>query len=126
MLFASTRDSSFKLSFQNALFQGLSPDGGLFYPTEIPDMQDLFRSFTASDSFNQIASSVLHTFLKDELSKEDAIKLAKRAFPFEPALKKLNDQIQILELFHGPSSAFKDFGASFSGNIHGILSAEQG
>ena len=113
MLFASTRDSNFKLSFQDALFQGLSPDGGLFYPTEMPDMAELFSSFTASDSFNHIASSVLYRLLKDEISQNDALQLARKAFPFEPAIKKLNNQIQILELFHGPSSAFKDFGASF-------------
>ncbi len=113
MLFASTRDSKFKLTFKDALFQGLSPDGGLFYPTVMPDMKELFSSFTASDSFNDIASSVLYNLLKDEISKDDAIQLASRAFSFEPSLKILNNQIQILELFHGPSSAFKDFGASF-------------
>ena len=113
MLFASTRDKNFKMPFQEALFQGLSPDGGLFYPTEFPDMTDLFSSFSPESSFNTIASSVIYRLLKDEISEKDSKKLAERAFPFLPSIKKLNDNLQILELYHGPSSAFKDFGASF-------------
>ena len=113
MQFASTRDNSIKMSFQEALFQGLAPDGGLFYPTVFPDMSKLFSSFSKNTSFNEIASSVIFTLLNDEISEKDSKILAENAFNFIPKIRKLNENLQILELFHGPSSAFKDFGASF-------------
>ncbi len=113
MQFASTRDKSIRMSFQEALFQGLAPDGGLFYPTEFPDMKDLFSSFTADTPFNKIASSLIYTLLSDEISEKDSENLVQNAFHFVPVMKQLQDNLQILELFHGPSSAFKDFGASF-------------
>ncbi len=101
------------MSFQEALFQGLAPDGGLFYPTVFPDLSSLFSSFNVNTSFNEMASSVIFGLLKDEISQDDAINLANRAFPFKPELKQLHENLHVLELFHGPSSAFKDFGASF-------------
>ena len=113
MQFASTRDKTIRMSFQEALFQGLAPDGGLFYPTEFPDMSNLISDFSADTTFNEIASSVIHTLLNDEISKKDSENLVRNAFDFVPVLKKLQDNLQILELYHGPSSAFKDFGASF-------------
>lgn len=113
MLFASTRNKEFKMSFQEALFQGLSPDGGLFYPTEIPDMTDIINSFSENENFKDIASSVIYRLLNKDMSKKDAENLAEKAFPFSPKLKKINEKLQVLELYHGPSSAFKDFGASF-------------
>ena len=113
MLFASTRDKNLKMSFQEALFQGLSPDGGLFHPTEFPDLSDLFKSFSGNSSFQDIASSVIYRLLKDEISEEDSARLCEGAFPFTPKLKVLENNLQVLELYHGPSSAFKDYGASF-------------
>lgn len=113
MKFASTRNADYKLSFKDAMFQGLSPDGGLFYPLETPDLRNLFMEFDNSSSFQTIAAQMIANLLGDEISSDDAVKLAERAFPFSPELKVLNDKIDILELYHGPSSAFKDFGASF-------------
>jgi len=113
MKFASTRNSELKYSFQDALFQGLSPDGGLFYPLETPDLTRVFSDFDETTSFEDIASVMIEKLLGPEISAKDASALSKRAFPFSPELKKLTDRINILELYHGPSSAFKDFGASF-------------
>ncbi|MDC7233268.1 MAG: threonine synthase [Spirochaetales bacterium] len=113
MKFASTRNADYRLSFKEAVFQGLSPDGGLFYPLETPDLRGLFESFDSECSFQTVASGMIENLLGDEIPAADAQQLARRAFPFSPAIKRLNDQINILELYHGPSSAFKDFGASF-------------
>lgn len=113
MKFASTRNADNRQSFKDAMFQGLSPDGGLFYPLDTPDLRSLFSSFDKNSSFQSIAAAMIENLLGDEIPYEDAVKLAERAFPFSPELKKLNDKINILELYHGPSSAFKDFGASF-------------
>jgi threonine synthase len=113
MKFASTRDINRKVSFKEALFQGLSPDGGLFYPLETPDLSTLFSGFNAGSTFNEIASAMITSLLGDEIPAEDAKALAERAFPFSPRLVNLEDNLNVLELYHGPSSAFKDFGASF-------------
>jgi len=113
MKFASTRNPNLQMSFQDALFQGLSPDGGLFYPLETPDLKKTFSEFNKESSFEDIASVMISRILGSEISEKDAASLSRRAFPFSPELKKLTDNINILELYHGPSSAFKDFGASF-------------
>ncbi len=113
MKFASTRDINRKVSFKEALFQGLSPDGGLFYPLETPDLRDVFAGFGKDSSFNAIASRMIENLLGDEIPAIDAAALAERAFPFSPRLVQLEENLNILELYHGPSSAFKDFGASF-------------
>ena len=113
MKFASTRDINRKVSFKEALFQGLSPDGGLFYPLETPDLKTVFAGFGSNTSFVDIASQMITSLLGDEIPEQDARILAERAFPFSPKLVNLDDNINVLELYHGPSSAFKDFGASF-------------
>ncbi|MDA3957194.1 threonine synthase [Oceanispirochaeta sp.] len=116
MKFASTRNKDHIVSFQEALFQGLSPDGGLYYPLETVDLKSIFSDFSSNSSFQDIASTMISSLLGDEIPESDALILAQQAFPFSPKLKKLNDRINILELYHGPSSAFKDFGASFLAN----------
>ncbi len=117
MQFTSTRDPNVRVSFREAVFKGLSPDGGLFHPIETPDLKDLFRSFSQSQSFAALAESLLPHLFPEEISPTVANRIAERAFPFSPALKRIHPDgqgnIKILELFHGPSCAFKDFGASF-------------
>jgi len=113
MLFASTRNPDYKVSFQEALFQGLSPDSGLFYPLETPDLTDVFQSFHPESDFRDIASAMISSLLGNEIPENDAAALAAKAFPFSPVLRTLEERLHVLELYHGPSSAFKDFGASF-------------
>lgn len=113
MLFASTRDSKNVATFKTAIFKGLASDGGLFFPITQPDLSSTYNSFSKKDSFNTIASEITWNLLKDELSKEQAYEICNRAFSFDPQLKELNKKHSVLELFHGPSAAFKDFGASF-------------
>jgi len=117
MRFTSTRNPALRVSFREAVFKGLAPDGGLYHPIETPDLRDLFRSFTPSLSFADLAALLLPQLFPEEISREAAGQIAQRAFPFSPALKEIHPEIQgnikILELFHGPSCAFKDFGACF-------------
>ena len=113
LAFASTRSPEKKISFKEAVFRGLAPDGGLYHPDGVPDLSPLFETFGPDTSFNEIAAKTLHALLPGEFSIEEAEKICSRAFTFGPVLADMGDGISILELFHGPSCAFKDFGASF-------------
>jgi threonine synthase len=113
MNFISTRNPDLSVDFQTALLQGLASDGGLFCPEKFPDLTQLFKSFTKSTPFNSISEETLSSLLGDTLSKDTVNTLISRAFFFAPRITQLENNLSILELFHGPSHAFKDFGACF-------------
>ncbi len=101
------------VSFREALFQGLAPDGGLFHPVEWPDLAGLFTSFGDETSFTDLAASTAEALFSPEIDRETAERIALRAFTFQPELRRLDDRVLLLELFGGPTCAFKDFGAQF-------------
>ena len=113
MKFYSTRDPSKRVSFEQALFQGLAPDGGLYIPEEDLQLQTHFKALDKGTSFHEIAALVSAYLLKGEVDGGAVHRIVKNAFPFEPKLVVMDDNLSIVELFHGPSCAFKDFGASF-------------
>ena len=117
MQFSSTRNISIKVSLREAIFQGLAPDGGLYLPVDEPDLHGLFLESGPNDSFVDIASSMMHGLFPDDFSMETCRRICQQAFPFGPELRKIAESIYLLELFHGPSCAFKDFGASFLATI---------
>ena len=114
MTFASTRSPHDRVGFREAVFRGLAPDGGLYHPVERPDLSRLFRELPTDASFGAVAERLIAALLPEI---GDPAALAARAFPFEPRLVRATERIDILELFHGPSSAFKDFGASFLATV---------
>ena len=113
MKFVSTRNPSVRVTFEEALFQGLAPDGGLYIPETDLDLKTHFQALGKDSSFHEIAALVTAYLLKGELDAAAVHRIVKNAFPFEPKLVMVDDQLSILELYHGPSCAFKDFGASF-------------
>lgn len=113
MKLASTRSPETIVTFRDAIFQGLAPDGGLYQPVTCPDLTPVFDRLDESSTFIETAKAITGELLSDELSLEQIDTLCNKAFPFFPVLKRAENHISILELFHGPSCAFKDFGASF-------------
>ena len=113
MKFSSTRNKNHIVSFKEAVFQGLSPDGGLYNPIATPDLSLIFQGMDKNTSFTEAASRLAAEILKEDISEESAYNVCKRAFPFKPVLTDTGNDIKIMELYHGPSCAFKDFGASF-------------
>jgi len=111
--FQSTRDSSTSISFSQALLQGLAPDGGLYVPTAWPriDVQALARE----TSLPQIAARLIAPFVSEDPVAAQLPEIAAEAFNFPAPLVPLGETsgFGILELFHGPTAAFKDFGARF-------------
>ncbi len=100
-----------QVNFSQAVTLGLGKDRGLFFPSEIPVLKNM-DELLAMD-FVPRCKVVLGAWLADELGQEVVDKLVDKAFNFELPLVKVNDKLSSLELFHGPTLAFKDFGARF-------------
>jgi threonine synthase len=113
MKFASRLHPQQVVSFRDALFTGLAGDGGLYHPVDAPDFAPLLPALRRLRSFRQVAEEACAVLLAPDLPPGRARSLARRAFPFSPIFRRLDERILLLELFHGPSCAFKDFGAQF-------------
>jgi threonine synthase len=111
--FHSTRDPATAVSFSQALLQGLAPDSGLYVPTSWPriDVQALSRE----SSLPGIAAHLIAPFVGGDTIAPQLPQITAEAFNFPAPLVSLDDPagLAILELFHGPTAAFKDFGARF-------------
>ena len=111
----STRDAGVRLSFSASLLAGLPPGGGLYQPCPPPDLTDVIAVLPDEAPFVDLAAAMTEALLGDELADAGtpAHEVATAAYPFAPALSWLSDEIALLELYHGPTCAFKDFGAAF-------------
>ncbi len=113
MRFASRAHPDREVGFREALFTGLAPDGGLYHPVGVPDLGRLIASFDPGMSFADIAAEICVALLSPEIAADRVRALARRALSFSPVLRRMDDHLLLLELFHGPTCAFKDFGAQF-------------
>jgi threonine synthase len=111
MQFTSTRNDRLRAGFSAAVTQGLAPDGGLFMPTRWPTLQP------AADVVDlpRVASWLLEPFVEGDAIAPQMPDITREAFDFPAPLVPLagHDNLSVLELFHGPTAAFKDFGARF-------------
>ncbi|MFO8063802.1 MAG: threonine synthase [Spirochaetota bacterium] len=117
MQFYSTRDTKRIVSFREAVFRGLAPDGGLFQPAADLDLREAFLSMGPDTRFLDVARVVTGALFPQEFSRDQVERIIARAFPFSPQLSRINEDIYLLELFHGPSCAFKDYGASYLASV---------
>ena len=113
MQYYSTNNKSLNVSFKQAVLKGLSEDGGLFMPVSIPSLNKNFIENIESKSFQEIALEVAKGFIDGEIKESDLEKIVSEAINFDAPVVRLNDNHFILELFYGPTLAFKDFGARF-------------
>jgi threonine synthase len=117
MLFYSTRNKDITASLESAVFRSLPPDNGLYMPVAIPQVSKEFLDKIETKSFKEIATEVAYTLLSDDISREDLAKIIEAAYDFEAPVKQITSTDYVLELFHGPSMAFKDFGARFMASL---------
>ena len=122
MNYYSTRDRERKYPFslKDAAFAGLAPDGGLFIPESIPQVDMARVEALASESYADMASYLAQTIFPD-IPAEDMDALVRDAYDFPLTLNSISEGLYNLELFHGPTYAFKDFGARFMGRMLGYL-----
>ncbi len=113
MKFFSTNNKSEKVSFREAVLKSLPDDNGLFFPEEIPALGDDFFNSVSTKTLTETAFCVLWPFCKADLPKNKLEEIIADTFVFDIPLKKVEDKISCLELFHGPTMAFKDVGARF-------------
>ncbi len=117
MKFISTRGLALPCPLSDAIRQGLASDGGLFVPSLWPSPQKFSQILRDSKwkelSFSQFAGKVLAPFFQEDPLAEHLEKICEKAFNFPLPCVRLDDRTRVLELFHGPTSAFKDFGARF-------------
>ena len=112
MKFTSTRSRLISIDLGSALLAGLAADGGLYVPTDLPTFTP--EDFDGDDSIAAIATRLLQPFFAGHPLARELAAICDEAFDFPAPLKALPaEQTYLLELFHGPTAAFKDFGARF-------------
>ncbi len=113
MEFYSTRNKRNRVSFREAIIKGIADDGGLFMPSVLPKLSPNFIESLGTLTFNELAYHVTAHLLADEIPSNDLKIIIDEVLTFDAPLVTLKDNVKILELFHGPTLAFKDFGARF-------------
>jgi threonine synthase len=116
MRFTSTRTAQDRIAFSEALSAGLAPDGGLYVPTTWPVLERAGLEVPADEeALAALAQQVLAPFLDEDVLLPELPAIARAAFDFPAPQAWLEPQrrLGVLELFHGPTAAFKDFGARF-------------
>ena len=117
MLLYSTKTPSLKASLEEAVFRSLPPDNGLYMPAHFPQVSESFLKNMDKLTFNEIAFEVAKTLLNGDISEADIRLIVERAFDFDAPVVQIEENTHVLELFHGPSMAFKDFGARFMASL---------
>ncbi len=113
MKYISTGGDQSPVSFREATLNGLAPDKGLYVPVEIPRLNnDFIQSLRGSGTY-EIAEHVLSAFVSNDINSADLSRIITDVFDFEIPLVHVENDIQSLELFHGPTLSFKDVGARF-------------
>ncbi|MDW6093712.1 threonine synthase [Vibrio rhizosphaerae] len=105
------KENDEQVSFGQAVRQGLGRNQGLFFPSELPRFDDL--DGLLAEDFISRSAKILSALIGDELSPEAVKALVENAFQFPAPIQKVKEQVYALELFHGPTLAFKDFGGRF-------------
>lgn len=123
--YKSTRGGVENVGFAEAALSGLAPDGGLFVPDRIPQLPESFWQEWLDWSDHEIATEVLHPYLEEAFSREELAEMIEDAFNFPFPVKPVSPEVNTLELFHGPTGAFKDIGARFMARCLSKLSKGQ-
>ena len=113
MKYYSTNRNANVVDFKTATIQGLAPDNGLYFPDNIPVFSKDYFENLKNLSVTEIAYNMLQPYVDNSIDSNTLTDIIVEAFNFEIPLVNLTDEISVLELFHGPTLAFKDIGARF-------------
>lgn len=121
MEFYSTNNTQHRVPFDVAVRQGLAPDRGLYMPATIPVLPGSFWQELKSKTLPEIATTILQPYTGGHFGNDELGKLCAGAFDFDLPLVEVAKNLYALELYHGPTLAFKDFGARFMARTLGAL-----
>lgn len=117
MHFYSTADPALRVDLRRAVLEGLAPQGGLYLPVNLTPLPASFWESLPAYSFAEMATAVAGQLLGDSLPAAELAAIVHQALDFDAPLHRLNAHMGVLELFHGPTLAFKDFGARFMAGL---------
>jgi threonine synthase len=123
MKFVSTRGNSPHLNASDAILAGIADDGGLFVPEQFPrfDLDD----FAQDDDLPDLATRLFAPFFAGDPLESALSDICQAAFDFPAPVQFVSDDLDVMELFHGPTAAFKDFGARFMAQCIDRMQLEQ-
>lgn len=125
MKYYSTNGKSPLSTLQNAVVKGLAPDRGLYMPEQIKKLPKEFFDNIENLSFQEIAYQVADAFFGEDIPADDLKHIVYDTLSFETPVVPVNDNIYSLELFHGPTLAFKDVGARFMARLLGYFNKDE-
>lgn len=118
MIYTDTRDKSVKTDLKTAVMSGMNEKtGGLYIPVEFPKLPSSFINKTPEPSFRDIAFEMAKPYVSGEIPDKDLQAIIQDAYPFTAPVVPVDKVSYVLELFHGPTCAFKDFGARFMARV---------
>lgn len=118
MNYTDTRDKSASASFKTAVMSGMNPKtGGLYIPVEFPKLDSSLLTCKIEPSFRNLAFNMAKPYVEGEIPDSDLEYIIQDAYPFPAKLVQLDPISYVLELSHGPTCAFKDFGARFMARV---------
>ena len=113
----STSNRKLLFDLKEAVLLGLAPDGGLFMPTKLPRLSSSFFSEYHTYTFPELCMKIAHELFKDSIPFSDLDFIVSQSISFPAPVRTLSKNLHVLELWHGPSLAFKDFGAQFMARL---------
>jgi len=122
MNFYSLNKQAPEVSFKDAVIKGIAPDRGLYFPESITPIPESFFDKIEELSNQEIAFNAIHQFVDDEIPNEKLREILANVLDFEFPVVEIEENVATLELFHGPTMAFKDVGARFMANCLGYFS----
>ncbi|UAY56552.1 threonine synthase [Arachidicoccus terrestris] len=125
MQYYSLQHQAPNVSFREAVLKGQAPDKGLYFPEELPKLSKDFVESLSSLSKEEIGTTVMRPYVGEDIPEQDLKKIVSETINFDFPLVKINDHISSLELFHGPTYAFKDVGARFMSRCLGYFQKEE-
>lgn len=124
MKFYSTNNRNLRVDFKDAVFNSLPADKGLYMPEYIPSLDPLFVQHIEQYTLQEIALTIAKAFIGNDIPENELKAIVYDAINFDAPVRFLSQETAVLELFHGPSYAFKDFGARFMSRVMGYFSQE--
>lgn len=126
MIYYSTNGQAPDATLADAVVKGLASDKGLFMPEKIKPLPQEFFDNIQDMTFQEIAFEVANAFFGEDIERETLRKIVYDTLSFDAPAVKVDDNIYSLELFHGPTLAFKDVGARFMARLLGYFIAQEG